>query len=232
MYKFIKKFLKKNIHIRRLFYFIRDKFRIFYNQKRRSRFLWNLRKGDTVLSLDYPLNSDSVFFDVGAHIGDFSIQISKKFDCKIYAFEPLNENYELLIQNVKNFPKIECFEVALSNFDGESEISNLGASASLHMRSEGRIFKKINVKSFNSFMKEENIKHIDLIKMNIEGSEYELLNQIIDSGHINNINHLQIQFHNFVHDSKNQRRKIRKKLQLTHINKFNFPFIWERWDLK
>ena len=68
--------------------------------------------------------------------------------------------------------------------------------------------------------------------MNIEGSEYELLEEIIESGNILKITHLQIQFHNFVENATEQRKNIRNKLKKTHTNIFNFPFIWERWDIK
>ena len=45
-------------------------------------------------------------------------------------------------------------------------------------------------------------------------------------------NLFQIQFHNFVNQAKQKRREIRKVLKITHDCKFNFPFIWERWDKK
>tara|TARA_B100000427_G_scaffold108844_1_gene90277 strand:+ start:602 stop:1300 length:699 start_codon:yes stop_codon:yes gene_type:complete len=228
----IKNLIKNNLFLYNFLINFRDKLRIIYNQKRRSRFFWDLRRGDSILSLDYPLSKDSLFFDIGAHVGNFSIQMAEKYDCNIYAFEPLEENYNILKEQVKRFQKVKCFEVALSNYDGESYISNLGASASLFNRDEGDLDKKISVKSFSTFVKEKEIAFIDLVKMNIEGSEYDLLDEIIDSEYIKNINHLQIQFHNFVNDSKEKRKKIRKKLKLTHINKYNFPFIWERWDLK
>ena len=66
--------------------------------------------------------------------------------------------------------------------------------------------------------------------MNIEGSEYKLLNEIIDSGYIENINFLQIQFHSFVNDSKELRRLIREQLSKTHKCIFNYPFLWESWQ--
>jgi len=99
-------------------------------------------------------------------------------------------------------------------------------------RKEGGANTKIFVKAFSTFVREEDLEVIDLVKMNIEGSEYELLDEIIDSGCIGKIKHLQIQFHNFVEDAPRKRKEIRNKLKMTHVNKFNYPFIWERWDIK
>jgi len=166
--KKIKNLIKKNKNLHQFLLTIRDKLRIFYNQKRRSRFFWELRDGDIKLSLIYPLDSNSTFIDVGGHLGDYSAAIYKKYKCNIYAFEPLLENFET----------------------------------------------------------------IDFVKMNIEGSEYELLEEIIESGNILKITHLQIQFHNFVENATERRKNIRNKLKKTHVNIFNFPFIWERWDIK
>jgi hypothetical protein len=54
------------------------------------------------------------------------------------------------------------------------------------------------------------------------------LNLIINF--IKNIDHIQIQFHNYIEGSKKLRNQIRKELKKSHKCKFNFPFIWERWD--
>ena len=80
------------------------------------------------------------------------------------------------------------------------------------------------------FFDEEKIEEIDLLYLNIEGSEYKLLDQLIESGLINKIKHLQVQFHNYIDDASNKRKLIRKHLDKTHKCIFNFPFIWERWD--
>ena len=230
MFKFIKKFLKNNNNILRIFYYTRDKARIFYNQKRRSRFFWDLRKGDTELSFAYPLSSSSIFFDVGGHLGYFSKNILDKFNCQVYVFEPLSDNFEKLKENLKDYSNIKFYKIALSDFDGITSISDLGASASLFDRSEGTTKNKAIVKSFKTFVDEEEIIEIDFMKINIEGSEFELLDHMIDTGYISKVNHLQIQFHNFVNDSEVKRKTIRDKLKYSHKNIFNFPFIWERWD--
>ncbi len=56
------------------------------------------------------------------------------------------------------------------------------------------------------------------------------MKHIIETSFIKNIDHIQIQFHNYVDGSKKLRNQIREELKKTHKCKFNFPFIWERWD--
>ena len=75
-------------------------------------------------------------------------------------------------------------------------------------------------------------KKIDLMKINIEGSEYELLEHLIESGCIKKITDIQVQFHNFVPNAPEKRSELHKKLSRTHYMTYNYPWIWENWRLK
>ena len=75
----MKNFLKKRKKLYRFLLNIREKLRIIYNTKTRSRFFWNLRRGDNTLSLDYPLNENSIVFDVGAYKGIFTEKVYNFF---------------------------------------------------------------------------------------------------------------------------------------------------------
>lgn len=228
----IKKSIKKNKRFYNFLSDTREKLRIIYNTKTRSRFLWMLVDGDNKLSLNYPLTKNSIVFDVGAYKGNFTKKVYDKFLCYVYAFEPIKESVEHLNMILGRYSKITIFDFGLSGREREEKISNIGAASSLFSRPEGELNETIQLKSFSNFIEENNIKQIDLLYMNIEGAEYELLNEIIDKGFINNISHIQIQFHNFVPNSKKERKNIRKKLKITHECRFNYPFIWERWDIK
>ena len=203
----MKLFLKKSKFLSILFIQTRDILRIIYNQKRRSRFFWNLRKGDDKLSFDYNFTSDSLVFDVGAYIGSFTEKLSNKFNCKIYCFEPKLEYFDYLNQKFKNNENIRIFNFALSNFTGTGMISSIGAGSSMVYRQENAVLEEIKVKSIYEFLKEENINKIDLLYLNIEGSEYNLLDEIITKNIQKKILHFQIQFHNFVDNSKVKKEK-------------------------
>lgn len=78
---------------------------------------------DKVLySNSYRLNDflpGSVVVDVGAHIGSFSIGCSIRGASKIYAFEPVQDNYELLIKNLNNFAKnYRSFQIGVNSESG------------------------------------------------------------------------------------------------------------------
>ena len=228
----MKRFIQKNKFIYKFLLSSRDLLRIIYNQKRRSRFFWNLRNGDEKLSLDYDFTNKSIVFDVGTYTGSFTEKIVNRFDCIVYAFEPKNEYFNYLMNKFKKNKNVRIFNFALSNFTGTAQISDIGAGSSIIERVENSDYETINVVSFVDFLKMENIDSIDLLYLNIEGSEYDLFTNIFENNYQNKINHFQIQFHNFVNQAKQKRREVRKVLKITHDCKFNFPFIWERWDKK
>ena len=227
----MKKFLKKYKKLYKLLSDIREKLRIIYNTKTRSRFIWNLKNGDDNLSLNYPLNDKSIVFDVGSYKGAFTQKIYNNFTCFVFSFEPHEKYFNLMSQKFANEKKVKLYNFGLLDQDEIVKFSNIDGASSIYNREEGSLELEVIMKSFTNFVFDNSIKKIDLLYMNIEGSEFRLLNEIINSGYIKNINHLQVQFHNFVDGSKKMRKKIRKELKKTHNCVFNFPFIWERWDL-
>jgi FkbM family methyltransferase len=225
----IKKILKTS-YIYSVFFYLRKQARVLYSTKSRSRFFWNLRNGDEVLSLDYPLKKSSVAFVVGAYKGDYLNKLDNKFNCQIYAFEPISEYYEILNSKFEKKENINLYNIGLSDSSGEEYFQKIGESSSVY--GESTDVEKVELMSIDKFMSNQNLKNIDFIYMNIEGGEYNLIKKIIASNLIKNINFLQVQFHNINKDSVRLRKEIRSALRDTHRCIFNFPFIWERWDLK
>ena len=110
----MKKYIKKRKKLHQFLLNLRELLRIFYNIKTRSRFLWNLRDGDNKASLNYPIEQESVVFDIGAYRGSLSKKVYKKFQCQLYLFEPLKEEYEYLKQYFKdNIDDVKVFNFGL-----------------------------------------------------------------------------------------------------------------------
>ena len=225
----MKNFIKNTV-IYKIFFFLRKNLRIIYSTKSRNRFLWNLNKGDDKLSFDYALNNESLVFVIGAFEGDYLGKLHQKFQCKIYGFEPIDDYFDILMNKFKENQNIKLFNFGLSDKSEMVKFSKIGESSSEYVSGEQYI--EVYLKSVTQFMEELNIDLIDLVYMNIEGGEYSVLNQLIDDGLINKIKHLQVQYHKVDSKSHLYRKKINTKLKTSHIRKFNYPFIWERWDLK
>lgn len=203
----------------------------------RERFLleasrWVKDKGDSTLRLDYPLSPDSVVLDLGGYQGDFADEIYKKYKCKIYLFEPVPSFYESCVERFKNNSDVVCLNYGLAAESAHWEIalSDNASSFSSHIaRAEVSL---VEVRETITAIKGLGVERIDLLKINIEGGEFDILPMIIDSGLIENIDNLQIQFHNFIKDADKKRDAIRTALGRTHEEVWSYEFVWENWRLK
>ena len=189
---------------------------------------------DSILYKDLDLNEESVVFDVGGFKGEFIEEITKLNNCLIYSFEPIEEYFNQIYNKYKNNSRIRVFKFGLGQDNCEFLISKTGASSSFHNENTKNINSELAlIKSATEFIHNNNIKKIDLIKINIEGSEYDLLESITrDMNIIKNIGTFLIQFHDFVDDAIERRKEIQQKLSDTHTKIFDYPFIWEKWKLK
>ena len=134
----------------------------------------------------FPDNSRPVIFDVGANIGETALFIYRKLRLNkpsIYAFEPNSKNYTYLLKNIKINQAdggIKPFKLALA---GESRSARLnfnsdhydgGFIEDIKNKRTTSNSEKVKTVSLMEFCKKNKIESVDLLKMDIEGSEYEV----------------------------------------------------------
>lgn len=193
---------------------------------------WNRDNGDKRLRFNYPLNTKSIVFDVGGYIGDYSEEINKKFGCKVYLFEPVPTFFNICSRRFRDNKSIVCLKYGLSSHSNFIDICLDDNASSFKRFNPGHEIQKAELKDICEVFNEFKLKKIDLIKINIEGGEFDLLPAIINSGLINKIEFIQIQFHNFIKDSNNKRDEIRESLKKTHEEIWCYDFVWESWRAK
>lgn len=126
-----------------------------------------------------------IVFDIGANTGVYAL-IAKAVNpkAKVYAFEPVSRVYDKLKENISlnNFD-IVPIEKAVSDADGTAIIYD---TSSEHIYSvtvnknlatpETKVVEvKIDTITLNSFIRENAIKKMDLIKIDVETHEPEVL---------------------------------------------------------
>ncbi|MES2863870.1 MAG: FkbM family methyltransferase [Bacteroidota bacterium] len=192
---------------------------------------WFAVKGDETLRLDYNLNEKSVVFDVGGYKGEFAGDIFCKYNATIYVFEPIKSFFEIIKNKFINNQKLKIYNFGLAGNDEEMQISMSDNSSSVFLKTEDS--ETIQLKSIVNFIQENNIQSVDLIKLNIEGGEYELLEALIENNLIGIFKNIQVQFHDFLlDDGKERMHKIQENLSKTHQITYQYEFVWENWQLK
>jgi FkbM family methyltransferase len=136
------------------------------------------------------LRTDDIVLDFGLNIGMFTIQSSKRGVAEIHSFEPDKDNFYLATKNCELNDIVLGEQVFLyndavvGNDDAERNFSinvkrNKGAHSLVEKR--GRDTVTVTAKNINTIIEEINPT---VIKMDIEGGEYEVLPAIKDWSNI------------------------------------------------
>lgn len=189
-----------------------------------------------ILREQHDLGEDSVFYVIGGHSGDISDRIIKKFNPHTHIFEPSKNWFEFLTNKYKDNPKVKIFNFGFAKKSGDYKLyiygdkeGYEGDGSNIYVESEN--FETIKLVEFSSYLKDNNVKKIDLIEFNCEGAEYEIIDELFESNMLGAIGIVQVQFHKI--DEHNLLiEKSRNQLSQTHNQKWNIPFIFECWNLK
>lgn len=120
-----------------------------------------------------------VTLDIGANIGNHALVLSKNSK-KVYAFEPVQQVYEVLTKNIEinHLKNIFAFQLALSNTKGAQVIylsdTNIGSS-SLNAFANASEQQTINTVIGDDFLNASSIKRVDFIKIDVEGFEGQVI---------------------------------------------------------
>jgi len=135
----------------------------------------------------YPesLNSNSIIysFGVGTDIS-FDLEMISRFGVRIQAFDPTPKSIQWIDE--QKLPNEFIFTpIGIAPASGEIEftlpdnLNNVSGSINNVLGSKG-IKIQVPVKDLESIMQNLSHAHIDILKMDIEGSEYDVIDSIID----------------------------------------------------
>lgn len=189
---------------------------------------WVGRRGDHTLRLDYDLGRDSLVVDVGGFRGQWASDIYARFRSRVVVFEPVPE---FAIQLAERFAGNDDVEVVPVGLAGRSRREDmlLDEDASSALLGGGRRVS-VDLVAAAPYLEQRCISAIDLMKVNIEGGEYELLEHLLDTGWVDRIGHLQIQFHDFVPNADARTASIRRRLAESHRCDWSCAPFWESWS--
>jgi len=192
-----------------------------------------------------------IIFDVGCYRGSFTKSIldvigNKKY--KIYLFD-INGKVKKYLSYLLRLKNIYYNEVALSNKNGKANYNYnkffeaAGSSLSSLVKNDakwnftrklvllsrkGFVTYKVHTITLDSFVKKNKIKSIDILKIDIEGSEYELLKGAKNTLNKNKIKIILVEIlakKNFYIKKEKKVLNLLKKRNFTLLKKVNIPSI-------
>ncbi len=132
---------------------------------------------ETMLVYTRYLKSGMVVFDVGAHIGEYTVVAAEKVGPrgKVYAFEPQPELVDVIQKNIqqRGFQNVIASAQALSDQSGTAafRVPTERTKAALETDSNVSPTYEVSLTTIDDYCLVQGISQIDLIKMDIEGAE-------------------------------------------------------------
>ncbi len=149
-----------------------------------------------------------IIVDVGANVGVFSLYMKLMIPSSLlYCYEPAPNALSLFHQNVIPFDNVVLHECGLSNIGGKAQIqlnaSNTGQSSLIKGSHKLLGEVEIELRESVSIFSDNQLEEIDILKIDTEGSEVDILQNLSDGGKLNKIKFILLEYH-----SESDRREI------------------------
>lgn len=149
---------------------------------------------------DEAIVNTEIILDIGAHSGLFSIySFALNSSAKIFAIEPEENNFQLLKTHLEenNINTAEPIQAAIA---GQTGYGTLEISADSHnhvlTHEVSENSQKVKTYNFKDFCNQYKLKNISLVKMDIEGGEYEIFSQMMPED-FTMIKNIMMEYHNY-----------------------------------
>ncbi len=131
-----------------------------------------------------PICDIDIVFDVGANVGQstefYLVQFPKSH---IYCFEPVKDTYHQLHGNLKQNPRVDCFQLAFGASQGQGKMVLAGRSETFFVLEQSKEFtveddvktEPVDIVTLDEFCQERSIHQINYLKIDTEGGDLEVL---------------------------------------------------------
>lgn len=190
---------------------------------------WKSCDGDNTNLINYDLNQGSKILELGGYNGTWVRKMISRYDPFVFVIEPIPAFFQNIKNEFSENPKFKILNVGVSceSRDGVMYLDN--DSTTEHVSNDSPI--NVRFETMSNILEKFGIEDVDLLQINIEGSEYDLLEDLIKTGTINKFKNIQVQFHMGMDNYDVRRDLIHANLKENGFaKKFDYPFIWEGWS--
>lgn len=145
------------------------------------------------------LGVSPVVLDCGANHGAFSGELARNHGARVYGFEPDPR----LFPRLPEVANVSFFNLAVSGTGGELML-NLGegnCSSACFSEGEGQTSVVVGATTLDAFCNEKSLRAIDLLKLDIEGAEIDVLENL-PQGLLAVTGQITVEFHDFLDASE------------------------------
>lgn len=156
--------------------------------------------GKSILADSLTASSNVVSVGIGCD-ASFDLSLIAKYDCTVHAYDPTPKSRDWVAREIVE-PKFVFHPSALSNENGVMRLflpaidDNVSASSVRGTHTSER-FVDVPCMTLQTVCDELGWKSIDLLKIDIEGAEYAVLSQSLETGSLDRVKQLVVEFHHF-----------------------------------
>ena len=176
----------------------------------------------------YPLEGTALIVDAGGYRGDWAAEMVARYACRVEVFEPVRSFVEVLEERFSANPLITIHPYGLGACDETIEFHVAHETSSAVIVPFEATVERGELRDIAAWMADA--PPVDLMKVNIEGGEYGLLERVLEEGLMERIRFLQVQFHDGMPDAERRMRCIQRQLERTHTLAWRYEWVWEGWE--
>jgi FkbM family methyltransferase len=145
---------------------------------------------------DFIKEDDKFILDIGANVGLFALYVSPWAE-KIVCVEPTPDHFSLLNKLTEGFDNIERIHGAASNVTGVAYFYTSQSNTTTNSLIARDVKSTIQVPSYTikDIVEKAGLERVDFIKMDIEGSEYIVLDEKTLEYIAENVPKILVEFH-------------------------------------
>lgn len=181
------------------------------------------------LLTDVPVGPGGVAIDLGAYIGEWAKNVAEKTGATVYGFEANAGTAKKAMARTAELPSVTIFPYGVGGADARERMARDGPGSSIH-KSDGAFGTiDVEIRDIATVLADLGLDHVDVLKVNIEGAEYELFDRLAVTGWLDRIDTISVQFHEWGPHGHAGRKRNRAQFARTHDEEWCYPWVWELW---